>query len=210
MITLKTNITPDQFTDKCSEAFDYEFIGESVFELPDFTCPKEFQLGIIVGSSGSGKSQILKHYFNFVEPKIEWDREKAIISHFSSPEEAFEKMFAVGIASIPTLCKPFHVLSNGEQFRALISRQLKDWAIIDEFTSVVNRETALSLSVCLSKYIRKNNLKNIVLASCHRDIVDWLEPDWVFDTDSKQYSKNELDCKTAKKVAKIEILTTHD
>jgi hypothetical protein len=209
-IVLKTIVVPDEFTKQCSEAFDYEFTGESVFQLPKFSCPKEFQLGIIVGSSGSGKSQIAKNYLNFKEEKIEWDRNKAIISHFDTPEEAFEKVFAVGLSSIPTLCKPFHVLSNGEQFRATIARQLKNGAIIDEFTSVVNRETAMSLSVALSKYIRKNKLKNIVLISCHRDIVDWLEPDWVFDTDAKQFSKNELDCRTAKKVATIEICTTHN
>ena len=209
-IVLKSQINLDEFTKECSEAFDYNFTGESSFELPEFSCPDKFQLGIIVGSSGSGKSQILRHYFNFKDEPILWDRNKAVISHFSTPKEAFEKMFAVGVSSIPTLCKPFHVLSNGEQHRSLIARQLKNGAVIDEFTSVVNRETAISLSVSLSKYIRANNLQQVVLATCHRDIIDWLEPDWVFDTDAKQFSKNELDCSTAKKVAKIEIYTTHN
>lgn len=207
---LKTTVALDAFTAKVSEAFDYTFTGESVFDVPEFVKPDDFQLGIIVGSSGSGKTQILKNYFNFKEEPIEWDREKAIISHFNTPDEALDKLFAVGIANVPTLCRPFHVLSNGEQHRSLIARQLKDNAIIDEFTSVVNRETAVSLSVCLSKYIRKNNLKNIILASCHRDIINWLEPDWVFDCDSKSFNKNEIDCTKAKKVARVEIYTTHD
>lgn len=207
---LTCTIIPDEFTKACSEAFDYNFTGVTEFELPRFINPKEFQIGLIVGSSGSGKSQILKHFFNYEPQPVEWNRDKAVISHFATPDEAFEKVFAVGLSSVPTLCKPFHVLSNGEQARALIARQLADGAIIDEFTSVVNRETAYSLSTSISKYIRKRGLKNVVFAACHRDIIDWLEPDWVFDTDAKQFSKNELDCKTARKVATIEISTTHD
>jgi hypothetical protein len=36
----------------------------------------------------------------------------------------------------------------------------------------------------LSRHIKENNLNNIVLSTCHRDILEWLEPDWVIDTDS--------------------------
>jgi ABC-type lipoprotein export system ATPase subunit len=207
---LKCNVIIDEFTKACSESFDYDFDGISYFEIPKFDYPEDYQIGMIVGSSGSGKTQILKNKFNFEQPPIKWEQNKAIISHFKTVEEAFEKVFAVGLSSIPTLCKPFQVLSNGEQFRANIARQIMSNAIIDEYTSVVNRETAKSLSTSLSKYIRKKGLKNIILASCHKDIIDWIEPDWVFDTDAKQFSKNEIDCITAKKVAKIEIFTTHN
>ena len=83
---------------------------------------------------------------------------------------------ACGLSSIPSLCKPYHVLSNGEQFRADMARQLYDGAVIDEYTSVVNRETAVSLSIALEKYVRKNNIKNIIISSVHRDIIKWLQP----------------------------------
>jgi ABC-type ATPase with predicted acetyltransferase domain len=66
-----------------------------------------------------------------------------------------------------------------------MARKLQTGTVIDEFTSVVNRETAKSCSVALSKYIKRNNLKNIVLATCHEDILSWLEPDWVYCTDIK-------------------------
>lgn len=206
---LECQVIPDEFTKACSEAFDYGFTGLSTFELPEFTSPDSFQIGLIVGSSGSGKSQILRNHFNFEEKPLNWDDNKAVISHFGTPKEAFERVFAVGLSSIPTLCRPFHVLSNGERFRAEVARRLEHGAILDEFTSVVNRETAFSLSTSLSKYVRTKGLQKIVIASCHRDIIDWLEPDWVFDTDAKQFAFNELDCATAKKVATIEILTTH-
>jgi GNAT superfamily N-acetyltransferase len=84
--------------------------------------------------------------------------------------------------------KPYQVLSTGEKFRCDVARKLKDNSVIDEFTSVVNRECALSCSVSISKYIKRNNLKNIVFASCHDDIIDYLQPDWVYNTDKKELS----------------------
>ena len=63
-----------------------------------------------------------------------------------------------------------------------MARRLKSGARIDEFTSVVDRTVAASCSVAISKYIRKKGLSKIILATCHYDVVDWLEPDWIFDT----------------------------
>lgn len=65
---------------------------------------------------------------------------------------------------------------------------LEDREIIcfDEFTSVVNREVAKTASYAISKAIRRQQ-KKFIAVSCHRDIVDWLEPDWIYDTDEKHF-----------------------
>ena len=204
---LSISVTPDDFTARVAQAFDLEFDGTITTDIPEFSCPDEYNIGMIVGASGSGKSQILKQYFNInlEEVVAEWFSDKAIVSHFDTPDEAIEKLFACGLASVPTLCKPFHILSNGEKYRANVARQLKDNMILDEFTSEVNRETAKSLSVALSKYIRQKNIRNVVLSSCHKDIIEWIEPDWVFDCDSGQQFINEDPRQSLKKVAKIEI-----
>ena len=204
---LSISVTPDDFTARVAQAFDLEFDGTITTDIPEFSCPDEYNIGMIVGASGSGKSQILKQYFNInlEEVVAEWFSDKAIVSHFDTPDEAIEKLFACGLASVPTLCKPFHILSNGEKYRANVARQLKDNMILDEFTSEVNRETAKSLSVALSKYIRQKNIRNVVLSSCHKDIIEWIEPDWVFDCDSGQQFVNEDPRQSLKKVAKIEI-----
>jgi len=205
MTKINCKVEKDIFTEKIGQAFDYEFSGVSEFEIPEIDFPNNFNIGIIVGSSGSGKTQIIKNYFNYKEHQIEWKTDKAIISHFETPDIAIEKMFAVGLSSIPTLCKPYHVLSNGEKFRAEMARIINSNVCIDEFTSVVNRETAKSLSVCISKYIRKNNLKNIIFVSCHKDILEWLEPDWVFDCDKNEMGVNDIDFSKRKKHATITI-----
>ena len=65
-----------------------------------------------------------------------------------------------------------------------MARKIKSNTVIDEYTSVVDRNVAKAASVSLSKYVKNNNLENIVLSTCHHDILDWLEPDWVLDTDT--------------------------
>jgi len=59
--------------------------------------------------------------------------------------------------------------------------------VIDEFTSVVDRNVAKSCSNSINRYIKNNNLSGVVFASCHYDIIEWLKPDWVYDTNSKQF-----------------------
>lgn len=209
---ISTSVEPDEFTDFVAQAFDLEFDGTITTDIPEFEQPESdsYNIGMIVGASGSGKSQILKNYFSTTDghvcrPRPTWNTDKAIVSHFSSPEEAVERLFACGVASVPTMCKPYHVLSNGEKYRAAIARLLDDHMVLDEFTSEVNRETAKSLSVALSKYIRRKDIKNVVLASCHKDIIDWVEPDWVFDCDSGQRFDNTDPRTLMKKAARIEI-----
>lgn len=203
---LTVSIEPDKFTEKVAQAFDLEFDGTISTEIPDFSCPKDFNIGMIVGASGSGKTQILQNHFKVRTKQNIWLKNKAIVSHFETPEEAIEKLFACGLASVPTLCKPFHVLSNGEKYRAIVARKLGTGMILDEFTSEVNRETAKSLSVSLSKYIRSKDITGVVLSSCHKDIVEWIEPDWVFDCDSGERFVNDDPRQSLKKVARIEIL----
>jgi len=182
-IELRSSVEQDDITNKIGEMFDYQFSGDvtETIELPVF--PKEFDIGLIVGSSGSGKSTILRTAFG-EEKKVDWDMSKGIASNFPTFEEASNKFGAVGLNSIPTWLKPYNVLSNGEAFRADLARRLQSGAVIDEFTSVVNREVAISCSMSIEKYIRRNNLKNVVFASCHRDIIPYLQPSWIYDTDS--------------------------
>jgi len=174
-------VQTDEFTKAASTAFDYAFEGVSTFEgWEKPTIPSDFGIGLIVGPSGSGKSLLLKQFGEEVLP--EWDPSKAIVSQFKTPEDALERLMAVGLNSIPSWCRPHHVLSNGEQFRANLARRLDSDTIIDEFTSVVDRNVAKAVSCSLRRYVDRKGLKRIVVASCHHDILEWLRPDWYFDT----------------------------
>jgi ABC-type uncharacterized transport system ATPase subunit len=181
---LTSSVERDEFIIASETAFDCIFDGTSTFypwKIPS-KIPNEFRIGVIVGSSGSGKSTILKQFG--VEEEPQWEHDKSIVSHFDNPDDGINKLTSVGLNSIPSWYKPYHVLSNGEKFRADLARKLKSNAVIDEYSSVVDRNVAKAASVSLSKYIKNSGLKNIVLSTCHHDVVDWLEPDWVLDTDT--------------------------
>ena len=184
---LTSSVNRDEFIAASEKAFDCAFYGTSTFypwKLPT-KLPKKFKLGVIVGSSGSGKSTLLKQFG--IEEQPQWDSTKSIISHFDSPDEGINKLSSVGFNTIPSWYKPYHVLSNGEKFRADLARKIKSNAVIDEYTSVVDRTVAKAASVALSRHIKNNDIDNVVLSTCHRDIVDWLEPDWVIDTDTGEF-----------------------
>ena len=189
-----SRVTLNDFTKMAQDCFDYEFDGEIKyypFEKPT-NIPQDFETLLIVGASGSGKSQLLESFGK--EKKIEWNND-SMISNFNSPEEAREKLLAVGLSSIPQWVKPFHTLSNGEQFRATLARQLQDGAIIDEFTSVVDRNVAKSCCISITKYIKDKGLKNIVFATCHRDVLEFMNPSHVIDTDLKtSYHNDRKEC----------------
>jgi len=185
-MNLTSIIEQDEITKKLSQSFDYEFDGSVTFKVPYFEAPEDFQIGLIVGPSGSGKSSILNAIGK--PSQIDWNASQAICSHFSSADEAQDKLNAVGLNSIPSWLKPYHVLSTGEKFRADLSRSLVDGAIVDEFTSVVDRNVAKSCSYAINRYIRKTNIQKMVFASCHYDIIEWLQPDWVFDTNTNRLS----------------------
>ena len=186
-IPLTSFVNIDDTLETVLKPFDYTTDGTSSFypyEIPE-GLPKEYNIGVIVGASGTGKSTLLN---NFGLPKIiRWDDDKSIVSHFANPNEAIELLSAAGLMSVPDWVKPYFALSNGQKFRANLSRSIEDNAVIDEFTSVVDRNVARAASNAMSRYIRKNNIKNVTIATCHRDVLEFLEPDWVIDTDRGEW-----------------------
>lgn len=176
---LQVEVNLDEKLLETIKPFDYSFNGISCFELPKFDAPErngQWAIGLIVGPSGSGKSSLLSHYYGITETSS-WDASLAIASQISC-----EVLSAVGLNSVPSWCRPYHVLSNGEQFRARLAKTLNTNTAIDEFTSVVDRQVAKSTCHATQRYIRANNMTGIVFATCHYDVIDWLQPDWVFDT----------------------------
>lgn len=186
-IKLESKIINDKYTEYVYESFDIQNRENTIVEIPmNFGDCKTFDwnIGVIYGGSGTGKTTLLKEFGKLT--KIEFDFDKALISNFDwlEPSEATMLLSSIGLSSIPTWLRPFHTLSNGEQYRAELAYKIgkateNDVVLIDEYTSVVDRDVAKSMSFALQKYIKKHN-KKIVLASCHFDIMEWLMPDWTY------------------------------
>jgi len=186
-IEKRNKIINDKYTEYIYEAFDIQNKKETIVKIPiNFSECKTFDwnIGVIYGGSGTGKTTLLKEFGNLNIDKF--DEQKPLISNFDwlEPKEATFLLSAMGLASVPTWLRPFNLLSNGEQYRASLAYKVGkakngDIILIDEFTSVVDRDVAKAMSNALQKYIRRNN-KKIILASCHFDIMEWLQPDWTY------------------------------
>lgn len=155
----------------------------------------DWNVGLIVGPSGSGKSTIAREAFG-EHVQFDW-HSPSVIDDFPrgvSIEDIASVCSSVGFNTIPAWMRPYDVLSTGERFRVDLGRRLlslSDPIVIDEFTSVVDRQIAQIGSHAVQKYIRKNN-RQLIAVSCHYDIIDWLQPDWIFEPASMNFQRRSL------------------
>lgn len=155
----------------------------------DINYPDEWNIGVIVGGSGTGKSTIAKELFSnaYIE-HFDYTAQSVIDDMPKCSVNEISKMFyAVGFGSVPSWLKPYSVLSNGEKMRVDLARALleKDFVCFDEFTSVVDRQMAQTACIAVNKAVKRLE-KKFIAVSCHYDILDWLQPDWVFDTNTME------------------------
>jgi energy-coupling factor transporter ATP-binding protein EcfA2 len=158
-------------------------------ELPEDNEP--WRIGLIVGPSGSGKTTVARAAFGRLDGIRRWPRDRAIVDCLGAPacgsrsiKEITAMLTAVGFSSPPAWIKPYHVLSQGERFRCDLARALlsgKRRVVFDEFTSVVDRTVARIGSAAVAKAVRRMADRQFVAVTCHYDVADWLEPDWVLD-----------------------------
>lgn len=147
---------------------------------------KPWSVGLIVGPSGCGKSTIAKELFaaDYVTG-FEWHPTRSVVDDFPegmSMKDITLLLSSVGFSSPPAWLRPFAVLSNGEQFRATLARALAskpELCVFDEFTSVVDRTVGQIGSAAVAKTVRRRGGKFIAV-TCHDDVLDWLDPDWVY------------------------------
>lgn len=153
-----------------------------------------WQIGAIVGRSGTGKTSIAKELWPTAYIRGFEYKHESVLDDFPeelSTADITKALCSVGFASPPDWLKPYENLSQGEKMRVDIARALclsQDLIVFDEFTSVVDREIAKISALAISNAIRKSK-KQFIAVTCHYDVLDWLEPDWVFRTDDMTFDK---------------------
>lgn len=191
-VVLTSHINNDKYTEYLYENYDIQNKETTVTEVPmpnmDELDAIDWNIMLVCGRSGSGKSTIMRMLGGVKD--ILYDDTKSCISQFPSlsEEEVCGLFHGVGLSSVPTWLRRPCELSNGEKARLdlcyLIANATDGVIMIDEFTSVVNRDVAKSMSFSLQRYIRQHGLKCII-CSCHFDVVEWLQPDVVYNLNKR-------------------------
>lgn len=155
-------------------------------ELP--LTEKEWTIGLIVGPSGSGKSTTANRIFPLARTfEHNWSKNAAIIDEFPQSmrtKEIAAALTAVGFSTVPAWLRPFSTLSTGERFRVEMARAIAETEpgellVVDEFTSTIDRTVAQIASAATAKATRHKGIK-LVAVTCHADVSNWLEPDWIY------------------------------
>jgi ABC-type ATPase with predicted acetyltransferase domain len=183
----------------------------SSFTLHDVKLEKQFQgtipiegekwqIGVIVGRSGTGKTSLAKQLFPQEYIRGFKYTSGTVLDDFpenASVNEITKALCNVGFASPPDWLKAYEHLSQGEKMRVDIARALclkQQLIVFDEFTSVVDREIAKVSAFAIAKAVRRTN-KQFVAVTCRYDVLNWLDPDWVFCTDDMSFSKKKTTTK---------------
>jgi hypothetical protein len=130
---------------------------------------------VVVGPSGSGKTSIGRKIFPELGEAAFWAPPWAPdlpIVDCIAPDGDFDQVTgalgSVGLGSVPAWLRPYPVLSNGEKFRADLARLVCETpaaAVVDEFTSVVDRQIAKFGALAFAKAWRDSTPGHQVVLS---------------------------------------------
>lgn len=161
---------------------------------------RPWSIGLVVGPSGCGKSTIARHLWpNEIRSTetLSWHPQQSVLDSFPaamSVKDVCALLSSVGFSSPPAWLRPYHVLSTGQKFRVSLARVLAETtalAVVDEFSSVVDRTVAQVSSAALAKTVRQRGQQFIAI-TCHEDVEEWLQPDWVYRPAENQFSWRSL------------------
>lgn len=194
-VYLKSEIPKTFRTQKAADSVDLDIEKKSehnlLIENIDLETP--FKIGLIIGPSGSGKSTLAEKLFGEKCFDTILDLSRPVIEQFPKEftyDQCVEYLNGIGLTQVPCWIRPAHTLSNGQRVRAEAALQMasdREFIVLDEWTSVVDRTIAKVMSHCILKFAKRNN-KRVVLCSCHFDIIEWIEPDWVIDCAEQKYT----------------------
>ncbi len=202
-LTLQSEVATSFRCTKAANSLDIDASKKAVHHFRvDADIDSPFNVGLIVGASGSGKTTLARHVYGEDSFRELLDLQRPVIDQFP-PEYEYDDCAAmlcgVGLTAVPCWIRPAYTLSNGQRARAECALQMarndRPLTVIDEWTSVVDRTVAKVMSHCVAKHARRAN-RRMVLLSCHYDVIDWLNPDWVIDCNRQEFTDRRSLCRS--------------
>jgi ABC-type lipoprotein export system ATPase subunit/GNAT superfamily N-acetyltransferase len=139
----------------------------------------------ITGESGSGKSVLLRHLEKLLRPNsaniqnLKIDTTKPIIETLGkTTEEALTLLCKIGLNDAFLFLRTYKQLSDGQKYRYRIAKLIetkKQYWIMDEFCSTLDRDTAKIVAFNIQKLARQER-KAILAATTHTDLQEDLAP----------------------------------
>ncbi len=182
----KTDITDR--TVAVAEAFG---LGISDFQQHMIYDNVELKIGpddivYVTGDSGSGKSVLLDAIVRDLNPQatarmsdVEIDPEKPLIDTVGgSVKEGLKLLSKVGLNDAFLFVRRYSQLSDGQKYRYRVAKLIESdvqWWIMDEFCSMLDRDTAKIVAFNVQKLARKLG-KAVVAATTHTDLFEDLAP----------------------------------
>ncbi|MBX3388053.1 MAG: ATP-binding cassette domain-containing protein [Phycisphaeraceae bacterium] len=145
-------------------------------------------IALITGPSGCGKSTLLRALFRALRGRNAKFRDlssarkcervnKAVIDLIPLPlEKSLRLLAAAGLADPFVLGRTVRELSVGERMRFMLARSLAEcadaeWLLLDEFLTMLDRETAVAVASSLRRAAREIAPElRIVVATPHEDV----------------------------------------
>ena len=139
----------------------------------------------ITGDSGAGKSILLQAIHNDLGEQaidlteITIDPDQPIIETIGKTlQQSIELLSKVGLNDAFLFLCTYNQLSDGQKYRYKIAKLIesqKQWWLLDEFTSCLDRDTAKIIAYNLQKIARQNG-KALITATTQNDLAEDLKP----------------------------------
>lgn len=209
-IRLQSPVSDSFRCQKAAQFLDIDTTKKSIHELSiDADLDADYKIGLVLGASGSGKTTFAREIWGDRVDKKILAENLPIIDQFPkelSYDDCAMLLSGVGLTSVPCWIRPVYTLSNGQRARADVALRIAVMdspIIIDEWTSVVDRTVAKVMCRCIEKFVTKFD-KRVILLSCHYDVFEWLNPDWVIDCNKQDYSDRRLLRQSFKRTERLE------
>jgi ABC-type dipeptide/oligopeptide/nickel transport system ATPase component len=143
-----------------------------------------FNIGLVIGNSNIYHNEcinIIKNY-DYITLVRDWKKRDCVINQIDNDiSKASNKLMLSGLTSIPTWLQTPDTLSTGQEFRALIAKNIKSNMLILHFGNHLDLLTSWGTARSIHKLIRETGCTRVIISTYLTGIEKWLHPDWIID-----------------------------